>query len=161
MKHADIVNGVWTIASEPREKGNAGIIKLPQPALDIINNQPKIAGNPFVFAGRGHKATNSFTQGKNELSKLLPAEMPNWTLHDLRRTARTLMSNAGIRPDIAERVLGHAIPGVGGVYDRSQYLEQKSEALETLARYINQIINQLFRCAGHDHVAKEEIKLRL
>lgn len=51
------------------------------------------------------------------------------------------MSDAGVRSDIAERVLGHAIPGVGGVYDRSQYLNQKSEALEALARYIQRIVN--------------------
>ena len=39
--------------------------------------------------------------------------MPNWTLHDLRRTAKTLMVRAGVRPDISERVLGHVIGGVG------------------------------------------------
>jgi integrase len=33
-----------------------------------------------------------------------------WVIHDLRRTARSLMARAGIRPDVAERVLGHAFP---------------------------------------------------
>ena len=51
---------------------------------------------------------------------MLP-EVPPWRLHDLRRTARSLMSRAGVRPDIAERVLGHAIVGVEGVYDRHSY----------------------------------------
>ena len=40
--------------------------------------------------------------------------IPNWTLHDLRRTAKTLMVRAGVRPDISERVLGHVIAGVEG-----------------------------------------------
>jgi integrase len=141
MKHADISDdGMWKIVAEEREKGTAGIIRLPKQAIAIIKGVDKIAGNPFVFAGRGGKALNHFSQGKAELDELLP-EMPNWTLHDLRRTARTLMGDAGVRPDIAERVLGHAIPGVGGVYDRSQYLEQKSDALEMLARHIESIIN--------------------
>jgi integrase len=35
--------------------------------------------------------------------------LPNWTLHDLRRTAKTLMVRAGVRPDISERVVGHII----------------------------------------------------
>jgi integrase len=83
---------------------------------------------------------NAFSQGKDEISKLLQPPIPRWTLHDLRRTARTLMGDAGVRPDIAERVLGHAIPGVGGVYDRSEYLTQKSEALEMLARHIDSIV---------------------
>jgi integrase len=59
--------------------------------------------------------------------------MPPWVLHDLRRTARTLMSRAGVLADIAERVLGHVIPGVRGVYDRWAYLEEKRDALERLA----------------------------
>ena len=32
----------------------------------------------------------------------------DWVLHDLRRSARSLLARAGVRPDIAERVLGHA-----------------------------------------------------
>jgi integrase len=142
MKHADISgDGVWSIPSEDeREKGTAGTIRLPKQAIKIIDALDKVAENPFVFAGRGGKAMNSFSQGKDELNKLLQPSIPRWTLHDLRRTARTLMGDAGVRPDIAERVLGHAIPGVGGVYDRSEYLAQKSEALETLARHIESIV---------------------
>jgi hypothetical protein len=64
-----------------------------------------------------------------------------WTLHDLRRTAKTLMSRAGVRPDISERVLGHVIDGVEGVYDRYEYLEEKRDALERLATQIERIIN--------------------
>jgi integrase len=141
MKHADISgDGVWSMPSEDeREKGTAGIIRLPKQAITILEGLDKVADNPFVFAGRGGKAMNHYSQGKDELAKLLP-DMPRWTLHDLRRTARTLMGDAGIRPDIAERVLGHAIPGVGGVYDRSEYLAQKSEALEMLARHIESIV---------------------
>ena len=65
----------------------------------------------------------------------------NWTVHDLRRTARSLMSRAGVRPDIAERVLGHAIKGVEGVYDRHSYREEKAHALKALAALIEKIVN--------------------
>ncbi|HEX3651189.1 MAG TPA: integrase family protein [Rhizomicrobium sp.] len=64
-----------------------------------------------------------------------------WTLHDLRRTAKTLMTRAGVRPDISERVLGHVIEGVEGVYDRHDYLAEKKEALERLAAIVTQIAN--------------------
>lgn len=59
--------------------------------------------------------------------------LPHWTIHDLRRTARSLLSRVGVRPDISERMLGHAIPGVEGVYDRHAYDEEKGKALEALA----------------------------
>ena len=64
-----------------------------------------------------------------------------WRLHDLRRTAKTLMSRAGVRPDVSERVLGHVIAGVEGVYDRHAYVEEKRIALEKLAAEIDRIIN--------------------
>jgi hypothetical protein len=50
------------------------------------------------------------------------------------------MSRAGVRPDLAERVLGHAILGVEGVYDRHQYREEKAYALKALAGLISTIL---------------------
>jgi integrase len=58
---------------------------------------------------------NAWTQRKAELESKLLKDMPHWQLHDLRRTARSLMSRAGVRPDIAERVLGHAIASTTGI----------------------------------------------
>lgn len=62
-------------------------------------------------------------------------------LHDLRRSARSLLSRAGVRPDIAERLLGHAIAGVAGVYDRHSYREEKADALRRLAGLIDGIVH--------------------
>src|SRR6059036_3909784 len=54
--------------------------------------------------------------------------LPNWTLHDLRRTARSLMSRAGVPTDHAEMCLGHVITGVRGTYDRYEYHAEKKAA---------------------------------
>jgi integrase len=67
--------------------------------------------------------------------------LPNWTLHDLRRTAKTLMVRAGVRPDVSERVLGHVIAGVEGTYDRHSYADEKRDALERLAAMIERILS--------------------
>jgi integrase len=67
--------------------------------------------------------------------------MPPWTLHDLRRTARSLMSRAKVPTDHAERVLGHVIGGVRETYDRYEYLNEKREALLALAGLIDRILN--------------------
>ena len=128
MKRSDVsADGGWTIAVADREKGTAGELALPQVALDLIEAQPHIAGNPYVFAGRGRSAFNSWAQRKDELDEKLNFEKP-WVVHDLRRTARSLMSRAGVSSEIAERVLGHAIAGVEGVYNRHQYFDEKAKA---------------------------------
>ena len=146
MQWSDLVDGEWRIASAEREKTNAGTLKLPAVVLDILNAQPRLAGNPFVFVGsrRGRRrsgpaAYNGFSEDKAQLDGKLP--LPHWTLHDLRRTARSLMSRAGVRPDIGERVLGHAIRGVERVYDRHAYSEEKADALLRLARLVETIID--------------------
>jgi integrase len=127
MKWDDVVDGEWRIASEAREKANAGTLKLPQAVLDIIAAQPRVANNPHVFFGRGSGPFNSFSQRKEELDQKL--KIPPWVLHDLRRTAKTLMARAGVRPDISERVLGHTIRGVEGVYDQHDYSAEKARRL--------------------------------
>ena len=140
MRWADIVDGVWTIATAEREKGNAGALALPPQALAIIEAQPRVGNNPYVFAGRGNGCYD-VSQSKGPFDAKLP-KMPNWTLHYLRRTARSLMSRASVRPDIAERVLGHAIAGVEGVYDRHRYDAEKAAALGKLAVLLDSIVNQ-------------------
>jgi integrase len=55
--------------------------------------------------------------------------MPGWVLHDLRRTVRTRLSDLGVDAYIAERVLGHALPGLHGVYDQGRHRTQKRDAL--------------------------------
>ena len=139
MKWADVTDGVWTIATAEREKSNAGSLALPAQALAIIEAQPRLGDNPYVFAGRGLRPLQ-FSQSKAPFDAKLP-KMPRWTLHDLRRTARSLMSRAGVRPDISEAVFGHAIPGVEGIYDRHRYDAEKAAALERLATLIDGIVN--------------------
>ena len=152
MKRSDVVDGVWTIATMEREKGNAGTLVLPQVARDIIDAQPMIDDNPHVFPGslrgRRHPSArddgppcfNSWNERKTELDAKLPRKMPHWTLHDLRRTARSLLARAGVNDQVAERVMGHAILGIEGVYNRHDYVAEKADALERLARLIDRIV---------------------
>ena len=62
-------------------------------------------------------------------------------IHDLRRTARSLMSRAGVSSEHAERVMGHGIAGVEGVYDRHSYRDEKADALQRLAALIDGIVH--------------------
>ncbi len=134
------IDGEWTIPTEAREKGTAGVVMLSDAARAIIVKQPRMGSNPFVFAGRGDGHFNGHSKAKRLFDAKLP-DMPQWQLHDLRRTARSLMSRAGVRPDIAERVMGHAIAGVEGVYDRHSYDDEKAAALAKLAALIDGIVN--------------------
>ena len=64
-----------------------------------------------------------------------------WRLHDLRRSAASNMQDLEIRNEIVQAVLNHAVPGVGGVYLRSNS-KQKAEALATWATALTRIVRQ-------------------
>jgi integrase len=130
--------GVWTIPKEDRAKGNAGSLKLPAQALAIIKSLPEIKDNPFVFAGRTDGPVNGISKSKAAFDKR--SGIANWTLHDLRRTSRSLLPRCGVRPDVSERLMGHVLPGVEGIYDRFAYSDEKADALKRLAALIDEIV---------------------
>jgi integrase len=140
MKWDDIKNGIWTIPTDPREKGNAGALALPKAALDVINKQPKMVSNPHVFSGRNSGYYNNLSRPKRNLDAQL--KIPAWTIHDVRRSSRSLLSRTGTPSEISEKIMGHVTPGVEGTYDRFTYDAEKKLALEKLASLIDGIIHQ-------------------
>ena len=154
MSRKEIGNdGIWTIPAERYKTKRPNHVPLSKSALAIIQSQPKLAGCDFVFPSRSQTHYSGFGKRKIALDKEVAAAIekranggrvepiPNWTLHDLRRTAKTLMVRAGVRPDISERVLGHVIAGVEGTYDRHSYANEKRDALEKLAFTIERILH--------------------
>jgi len=114
-----------------------------------IGERPEDSGK-FVFStDDGYSPFSGYSKAKKRLDRIITQKrkelglepMPSWRLHDLRRTARSLMPRIGVSSDIAERVLGHVLPGVRGVYDRYEYLNEKRDALERLAGLLNNILN--------------------
>lgn len=136
MRRSEIgADGVWMIPAERYKTKRPNAVPLSAAALKVIDGQP--AGD-LVFASSVGTPFSAYGKSKARLDKAAP--ISNWTLHDLRRTAKTLMMRAGVRPDISERVLGHAIGGVEGVYDRHSYAEEKRDAVERLAAMIERIV---------------------
>ena len=140
MKWEDVaIDGTWAIQTEDREKGNAGSLRLSGMAIDVIRSQKRISGNPHIFPGRGDGCFNAYGYRKREIDEKV--KIAPWVIHDLRRTARSLMARAGVRPDVAERVMGHAIEGVEGIYNRHEYRDEKADALAKLAGLIALILD--------------------
>jgi integrase len=132
MHRRDISEGIWNVPCEPGEKGTGGSLKLPAIAIELIRRQPRMAGDDRVFP---------FQKSKLDVASATVSNGSGWWVHDLRRTARSLMSRAGVQSEHAERVLGHVVGGVEGIYDRHSYDAEKAAALEKLAALIERIIN--------------------
>jgi integrase len=130
----------WIIPGARYKSGKDTLIPLSQAAQKIIAAQPRLSDGDFIFSVTGARALTTFAEGKAALDAA--SGVTGWTLHDCRRTARTLLSRAGISADIAERCLGHALVGVRSTYDRHQYESEKRHAFEALAAQIERIVRR-------------------
>jgi integrase len=141
------VNGDWIIPAA-RDKAKADQLVPLTPKLRELLGQRRPEGG-YVFSSDGGKTSFSgFSKAKAALDRRLAeirrgrgeAPMQDWLFHDLRRSCRSLMARAGVPSDHAERVLGHVIPGVRGVYDRHAYADEKRDALARLAALVERIL---------------------
>jgi integrase len=112
---------------------------LSKAARGVLARLPEIDGGDFVFSMGNGAAIGHLSRRKQRLDAA--AGVTNWTIHDLRRTARSLMSRAGVPREHAERCLGHVIGGVEGVYNKHQYRDEMALALERLAALIARVVD--------------------
>ena len=143
MVRSELDGDVWTIPGSRYKTKTAHSIPLSRSTRDVLAACPIIgtAGYLFTLGGRQPISCNTTKRRLDALMRAELAELERWTIHDLRRTSRTLMSRAGVSADIAERCLGHAIPGVRGIYDRHRFEDEKRAAFEALAAQIERIVN--------------------
>ncbi|MCC8946470.1 integrase arm-type DNA-binding domain-containing protein [Bradyrhizobium sp. Arg62] len=145
MRWKDIREGIWYLGLEKNEKPNCGVVKLTPVVRSIIEQQPRLEGNPFVFPAMYKLGPfNAFGQFQGKLMTLMRKEipgMPSHSLHDLRRTFRTRLSKLKIEPHIAERCMGHVVGNaVERAYDLFEYFDEKTAAFGALSAHIQEIV---------------------
>jgi integrase len=138
MRGSEISGSEWTIPQERYKTGLELLVPLSPAAVTVLGRAPKI-GSTFVFTNDGKCPLAAFSKFKIVFDKACGVQ--GWTLHDLRRTARSLMSRAGITSDHAERCLGHVMSGIRGTYDKYGYRDEKRHAFEALASLVERIVD--------------------
>jgi integrase len=133
----------WALPPARNKTGNKTKVDLIRPLSDaaqaVLANVARFDKCDFVFTVTGKGPIRGLAKFKADFDKA--SGVTGWTLHDLRRTARSLMSRAQVPSDHAERCLGHVIRGVRKIYDRHEYYEEKKQAFAALAALIERIID--------------------
>lgn len=131
MTFGEIIEGVWHLPAERNKGKRLHCVPLTPRLLGIVG-----AGHPSELVFR---TADGALSGWSDLKERFDARcgVTNWTLHDLRRTAATLLDNdRSVPSEVIERLQNHAIPGVGGIYRRGQIIEEKRAALLALENII-------------------------
>jgi integrase len=146
----DLENGIWVLPAARTKSDREHIVHLSQPARDILATVPRLDGD-IVFPSRADGPVASFSKPKQRLDAAMTAQTGDpqaqiepWVLHDLRRTAATLMVRLGVVSDVADRVLNHAAGNRKGtvkdVYGRHEFLKERRAALEALGRFVEGLV---------------------
>jgi integrase len=141
----DLQAKTWTIPAETAKTGKARVVALSAWAVQEFKALRKIAGRSVwvlpAADGDGHVDAKLLTRGiAKNLKRFEKQGIADFHLHDLRRTARTGLSALKVAPHIAERVLGHVVPGMAGVYDVHAYEDEQREALDKWAEYLGSLV---------------------
>ncbi len=142
-EHVDFDQAEWHIPAEHSKTGKPHIVYLSRQSVALFKELQALAGGSLlVLPGRG-SLTKTFAQNAiNQALKvaLQGQDIPAFTIHDLRRTASTLLHENGWPSDVVEKALNHTIGGVRGVYNRAEYGPQRQEMLQFWADYIDQLM---------------------
>jgi integrase len=142
----------WKIPRERTKSDRAHTVHLSDLAIEIIQALPR--QGDLLFPSRVGKPISSFDRPKNRVDAAMSqlregagnweTEIAPWILHDLRRTATTIMAELNVLPHVADRILNHSggtIRGVAAVYNRHEYLNERKAALDALGRYVEKLID--------------------
>ncbi|MDG0798180.1 tyrosine-type recombinase/integrase [Pectobacterium punjabense] len=133
----DLDAAIWHLPEERSKNGDPIDIPLPPPALEWLRELHSFSCNSaWVLPARKmqhrmihHIQESTLSVALGKIKANMP-NVPNFTIHDFRRTARSHLPSLGIDPIVAERCLNHRIKGVEGIYNRYQYFDKRKAALE-------------------------------
>jgi integrase len=153
----DLNTALWSLPAERSKSGVAITIPLASPVIKWLEElKVRSCGSEYVFPSRRsskkpHMGADTLNRaitklfgheaGKKTQPPNLMGDMPHFTVHDLRRTCRSLLASQGVHGYIAERCLNHKIKGVEGIYNRHDYLEERKEALTILADTLDKVVS--------------------
>jgi integrase len=150
----DAAAGNWTLSGVRTKNHREHVLPLVRGALALL--PPRQADRDCVFGhgprreGDQHRGFSGWSKSKSALDARILATrkvvdvdakpLAPWTLHDLRRTAATLMADQlGVLPHIVEAILNHVSGhrgGVAGIYNRARYEAEMRDALERWTKHL-------------------------
>jgi integrase len=129
----DVLADRIVVQPEHAKTGAQHEVPLTPLMRSIIAGEP-VTTSPLVFPS---SKTGGRIKGWTKLvAKLRLASGVNFTLHDLRRTTRTLMSRLGVAEDIAELAIGHVRDDLVRRYNKDEAWAGRRDALTRVSDHV-------------------------
>jgi integrase len=130
----DLAAKVWIVPRERAKADAAHVIPLTPDLLALLASLPRYHSGDFIFTTTyGRRPISGFSKATARLHRLMRAElgeMLNFSLHDLRRTMRTRLSELRVPEHVAELCIDHSKHGIKRVYDLHHHSDEIRSAFE-------------------------------
>uniref|UniRef100_UPI00404830D2 tyrosine-type recombinase/integrase n=1 Tax=Shewanella sp. TaxID=50422 RepID=UPI00404830D2 len=126
----DLDSMVWTVPVV-NSKTNLPIRRPISPAFfELLQEQWTLHRSEWTFpAPNDFKKPVGIASVNKLVRELKPrVDIPDWRLHDFRRTISTRLSELGVLPHVTEKMLGHVLGGVMAVYNKHDWLDEQASA---------------------------------
>ncbi|NIL23495.1 tyrosine-type recombinase/integrase [Yersinia mollaretii] len=141
----DFDNATWTIPAERMKMTRPHVVYLSKQALDIlIGFKAFYCETKYLVPGRyssieplSDAALNRVINTTVDRANKEGFELENFSVHDLRRTASTLLHEHGFNSDWIEKCLAHEQKGTRAVYNKAEYAEQRRDMLQQWANMVD------------------------
>jgi len=141
--HVNFEAGEWLIPEENAKTAKPHIVYLSTQVAAMFRELNALAGDSeLVLPGRGSLTRPFAANALNKALEGLTFEMDPLTIHDLRRTGATLLTEHGFNRDVIEKALSHEAGGIRAVYIVAEYAEQRKKMLQWWADYVDSIVNE-------------------
>ncbi len=141
--HVDFDHGEWLIPKENSKNGQEHLVYLSRQAGRLLAELKALStGSEWILPGRGSLTKPFSAPALNNALHGVNFELEPFTIHDMRRTASTLLHEKGFSSDVIEKALNHTIGGVRGVYNKAEYSEQRRSMLQFWADYVEQLATE-------------------
>ena len=142
-KHVNFETGEWLIPAENAKTGKPHIVYMSTQITEMFTELKTLAGNSeLVLPGRGSTVRPFAKNALNAALEGLTFAMDPLTIHDLRRTSATLLTEYGFDRDVIEKALSHEREGIRAVYIVAEYAEQRKRMLQWWADYVDGLVNE-------------------
>lgn len=142
-KDVDLEEGEWLIPAENAKGGRPHLVYLSTQVVEMFRELKALAGeSELVLPGRGSRTRPFASNALNHALEGLTFDMEPLTIHDLRRTGATLLTEHGFNKDVIEKALSHERQGIRAVYILAEYAEQRKQMLQWWADYVDRLVNE-------------------
>lgn len=148
----------WTLPAERTKNRYRHVVPISPLMMAVLDSAPGKSGFVFPSPIAQNQPIHSFGRATDALRK--SAQISPFRLHDLRRTAASIMGEIKIAPHVIEAILNHRsgiISGIAAIYNRYGYESEKRDGLCRYGDHLQALVHNAILESDVDETLRKSL----